>query len=99
MPPAQPKKKPTKRKAPKKPARPSREPSQTPKAVYMREYRRRKAAGEQDKTYRKVTPEMLQHIVELREQGMSLRGIGAEMEMDHSYVARLLKRAKSPRTG
>ena len=60
----------------------------------MREYRKRKAAGTHVDTYRKVTPEMLDRILTLRKEGISLRKIGAEMEMDHSYVRRLIKRAR-----
>jgi DNA-directed RNA polymerase specialized sigma24 family protein len=57
----------------------------------MREYRRRKAAGEVEGTYRRTTPDDLRRMVELRLQGLTYREIGEELGMDHSYVARLTK--------
>jgi len=67
-------------------------PSTSAKATYMREYRARKAAGDNFSGYRRTTPDDLRRMVELRSQGWTYRAIAEELSMDHSYVARLTKR-------
>ena len=62
------------------------------KAAYMVEYRRRKAAGEKMAPYGRVTPEMMDLMVMLRDDGLSYRAIAKEVDMDHSYVFRVIKR-------
>jgi DNA invertase Pin-like site-specific DNA recombinase len=85
---AKPKKSPVKR------AKPS---SDTEKAAYMREYRRRKEAGEKIGDYRRVTPEEIETMVDLRLQGLTYRAIGTEVGKDFSYVARVVKKALAER--
>lgn len=58
----------------------------------MREYRARKAAGDEFAGYHHTSPEDLRRMVELRSQGWTYRAIAEELSMDHSYVYRLVKR-------
>lgn len=58
----------------------------------MREYRARKAAGDDFAGYHRTTPEDLRRMVELRQQGWTYRAIADELGMDRSYVCRLVKR-------
>ena len=83
-----PKKRPAKRAAPR---------SDSAKAAYMREYRRRKAAGEVVGDYRRTSEADIGRIIELRAEGLTYREIGAEMGMDYSYIARLYKRTMAER--
>lgn len=84
----------TAKKLPRKRAKQPRKPESeiTPKAVYMRDYRKRLAEGGEVKKYRKWTPEVVAEMAALRDQGVSVREIGRRFGVDQSYVRRLIEK-------
>ena len=78
-----------------KPRRYTRPVSADPKLVarreYMREYRKRKAAGEQTRQTPRYTPAQKQQMVRMRRRGKSLREIADVVGVDHTGVRYALK--------
>lgn len=84
----------TAKKLPRKRAKQPRKPESaiTPKAVYMRDYRKRLAEGGPVKTYRKWTPEVVTELVELSDGGVPTNEIARRYNTDQSNIRRLIKK-------
>lgn len=75
--------------------RPPRELSTDPKVVerraYMQAWRERKKNGEPVRAKNKYTPEILDEVLFLSREGMTVREIAAQLDLDYSATARHLR--------